>query len=205
LKSNEALTSGWLKLAEIMLGVIGSVREIRNVQRSPASYPGSPIISLPRLRRGRPYLSIIGRNRILYKFQRSRLLQPAGSLSSDYGYNSSDAPRPLTSDCQYDSTDTPQPETSDNPTDTAWRYNPTYGPQVLTADGGYNPDMSHAQNYDLPDAPTYSTPPYSSENVSPPIESHEGGDDSNTGGHRRTGQSRGHTDNSKARKARRRH
>jgi len=68
------------------------------------------------------------------------------------------------------STDAPQPVTSVCSTNAAWGY-PADDQQVLT---GYNPDTSHAQNYGyhLSDAPV--TPSYSSENMSFPLESHEG-------------------------------
>ena len=89
------------------------------------------------------------------------------------------------------------------PTDAAWEY-PTDGQQVLTADDGYNPDTSHAQNYGYRPSDAPVTPSYSSEKMSFPLESHEGVDDSNTRGHRRRQRLRGHTDNSKARKTRKR-
>ena len=104
-------------------------------------------------------------------------------LSSDYEHSLSDASRPVTSSYGYSSTDAPQPVTSNE----------------------YNPDTSHAQIYDPLDAPTYSIPPYSSEDVSPPLESHEDVNDLNTRGHRTTRQSRSQTDNSKARKTRKRY
>jgi hypothetical protein len=108
-------------------------------------------------------------------------------LSSDYGYTSTDAPQTVTSIPQYD------------PTDTAWEYNPVEGPQVSTADDGYNPDTSHVHNYDPP-----VTPPYSSEDVSLPLESHEGVDDSNIRDHTKTRQPKSRTDNPKGRKTRKR-
>ena len=107
--------------------------------------------------------------------------------SSHYqGYKGSYHPpaqQPVSSEYGHSSTDAPQPLTSSE----------------------YNPDTSHPQIYNPLDTPTYSTPPYSSADVSPPLESHEGGDSSNTRGHRTTRQSRGQTDNSKARKTRGRH
>lgn len=109
------------------------------------------------------------------------------SFNDQNGYNPPDTEQPLSSDYEY------------GPTDTALGYDPTDRPQVLTTDDGYNPDTSHAQNYDPP-----VTPPYSSENVSLPLESHESVDDSNTHGHRRSRRSRVPIDNSKARKTRRR-
>ena len=103
------------------------------------------------------------------------------------GYNAPDTEQPLSSDYEY------------GPTYTALGYEPTDGPRVLTTDDRYNPDAPYAQNYDPP-----VTPPYSSGNVSLPLESHEDVDNSNTHGHRRTRQSRSPADDSKARKTRRR-
>lgn len=101
------------------------------------------------------------------------------------GYNPPYTQQPLRSDYE------------NGPTDTALGHSPTDGPQVLATDDGYNPDTSHAQNYDPP-----VTRPYSSENVLLPLES--GVDDSNTCGQRRTRQSRGLTDDSTVRKRRKR-
>lgn len=98
-------------------------------------------------------------------------------LSSDYGHSPSDAPQPVTSSYGYSSTNVSQPVTSSE----------------------YNPDSSQTQIHDPVDAPTSSIP-YPSEDVSPPLESHEGVNDSNTRGHRTTRQSRTQTNNSKARK-----
>jgi len=117
--------------------------------------------------------------------------------------SSTDAPQLVTSVYGYNSTRASQPVASVYPTDAAWGY-PTDGQRVLAADDGYNPDTLHAQDYEYRPSDAPVTPSYSSENVSFPLESHEGVDGSNTRGHRKRQRSRGHTDNSKARKTRKR-
>ncbi|KAM3071601.1 hypothetical protein ACMFMG_009477 [Clarireedia jacksonii] len=111
------------------------------------------------------------------------------SFSDQDGYNVP-AQQPLSSEYEDIPTKTLQPLTSDDPADTTWGYNLTNSTQILTTDSGYNPDTSYSQNYDPLDAPTYSTPLYSSENVSPLIGLYEGVNNSDTGGHRRTRRSR---------------
>ena len=110
--------------------------------------------------------------------------QDGCNMPAQQPLSSTDAPQPVTSVYGYNSTSAPQPVALVCATDAAWGY-PTDGQQVLTADDGYNPDTSHAQNYGYHPSDAPVAPSYSSENMSFPLGSHEGVDDSNTRGHRR--------------------